>query len=126
MLETNTINYLVTFILVFCFLIVTNFLNPLLHCHTQRWFTQSPFAIHILAIIMIYFLVTLSAPMTEIKSGSPLEKIPHALLLWIFFIFISRIEGKYMMMIITILLLLYTFHLQLDWYKKKDPVKYNK
>jgi len=99
-----------------------NFLAPIFPCQIQKLFTESMYHKHILAFFTLFFAIVLSSSTNEKISTNLLTK---TLLLYLLFIFITRMDKNFFILFIIILGVKYVLENEYEDISDEDTVKKN-
>jgi hypothetical protein len=102
---------LVSTLFILLLIIGGNFLAPLFPCSIQRYFTNNMLPKHVLGFLTLYFFVELLSKNEESTlTGSLKESVG----LYIWFLFASKMDKPYFLLLILTLLSMYSLKLYID------------
>ena len=104
------------------FLVVSgNYIGELLGCQTQKFFSESMYAKHIILICLIFFTINLIGE----NSVHPLEVLKKSLLLWSFYLILTKMDLNITLVVLSLLFSLYVYD-EYQKYMDNNKINYDK
>lgn len=104
------------------FLVVSgNYIGELLGCKTQKLLSENIFMKHIVLLCLIFFTINLISD----KVPHPFEIAKKTLLLWLFYLILTKMDLKFTLVVLFLLFSLYIFD-EYQNYLDKNKEEYDK
>tara|TARA_Y100000994_G_scaffold71741_2_gene58767 strand:+ start:12970 stop:13557 length:588 start_codon:yes stop_codon:yes gene_type:complete len=102
--------------------IASNFLAPIFNCSTQYILSKNIIVKHVICILVLFFIYELSYVVSANKTEltPPHYNFLATICVYVIFLLFTKIEDKYIISSVIILLLLYTIILYINYYKSLD------
>jgi hypothetical protein len=118
MFDSDIIINLGKYLFILYLIIFANFLGSLLDCKVQELFSNYLLVKNILGFLIVYFLITIA---DNSNTYSLRKKFYISIIVYLIFIFSTKIHHNAWYIMIIILAIVYVLHLLKD--EKDDPVK---
>lgn len=104
------------------FLVVCgNYIGELLGCKTQKLLSENIFMKHIVLLCLIFFTINL----VDDKKLHPIEVAKKTLLLWLFYLILTKMNLQFTLVVLFLLFSLYVFDEYQD-YLDENKIEYEK
>lgn len=115
----ETIDYSIFAKQLFIFILIVscNYMKEIMSCSIQDKLNDSMMLKHILALMTMYFFVTM---IHDVHANNPFYSLLIAFGLYIWFIILSRTNRNVLLYIILILFIMYILNIYTQYYKQKE------